>query len=214
MPEIIPAIIAQDKAELAHKLSLVEGLVSWAQIDVMDGTFVDPTTWRTPEDLNDIHAAIHLEAHLMISKPEETIDQWLASPVRRVLLHYESTTHAQIKELIAKIKSAGKEAGIALKLQTPLFVLDELVSQVSVIQLMGIAEIGYYGHGFEVQVLDRVKALRDKYPDVTIEVDGGVTLENASALIQAGCHNLVVGSAIFNKGDVKEAIKKFNAALA
>src|SRR3990167_5851008 len=124
---IIPAIIAKDFEELKTKLAQVEGLVSWAQIDVMDGVFTPPTTWREPADLEKINSAINLEAHLMVEKPENIIDGWLNSPVRRILLHYESTTHTHIEELIEKILTSGKEAGVALKLQTPLFVLDPLI---------------------------------------------------------------------------------------
>src|SRR3989338_4951473 len=121
---IIPAIIAKDFEELQSKLAKIDGLVSWAQIDVMDGVFVPPTTWREPKDLDNLKTAINLEAHLMVNKPENIIDGWLNSPVRRVLLHYEYTKHAQIEKLIEKILASGKEAGIALKLQTPLFVLN------------------------------------------------------------------------------------------
>jgi len=220
---IIPAIIAKDFEELKAKLAQVEGLVSWAQIDVMDGVFVPArrslgaggpaTTWREPADLEKINSAINLEAHLMVEKPENIIDGWLNSPVRRILLHYESTTHTQIEELIEKILTSGKEAGVALKLQTPLFVLDPLIHNskfvIRAVQLMSISEIGYHGHPFEEKVLDRIKTLREKYPDVTISVDGGVNLENAYKIISAGADNLLVGNAIFKSENIKETIEKF-----
>ena len=210
---IIPAIIAKDFEELQSKLAKIDGLVSWAQIDVMDGVFVPPTTWREPKDLDNLKTAINLEAHLMVNKPENIIDGWLNSPVRRVLLHYESTKHAQIEKLIEKILASGKEAGIALKLQTPLFVLNSLIQnskfKIRVIQLMSISEIGYHGHPFEEKVLDRIKTLREKYPDVIISVDGGVSLENAPKILSAGADNLLVGSTIFKSDDIGETIKKF-----
>lgn len=217
MAEIIPAIIADSFQELKDKLSQVEGLVSWAQIDVMDGKFVEPTTWRTPKDLEKLRVGMHLEAHLMVFQPERTIDEWLASPVRRILLHYESTSHAAITQLAELISLKGKEVGIALKLATPLFVLDPLLHdshfKLHVVQLMGISEIGYYGHAFEEKTLERIAALREKYPDVTIEVDGGVNLKNAASIVKAGADRLVAGSAIFKSGDIKGTIEKFNAAL-
>ena len=210
---IIPAIIAKDFEELQSKLAKIDGLVSWAQIDVMDGVFVPPTTWREPKDLDNLKTAINLEAHLMVNKPENIIDGWLNSPVRRVLLHYESTKHAQIEKLIEKILASGKEAGIALKLQTPLFVLNSLIQnskfKIRVIQLMSISEIGYHGHPIEEKVLDRIKTLREKYPDVIISVDGGVSLENAPKILSAGADNLLVGSTIFKSDDIGETIKKF-----
>ena len=211
---IIPAIIAKDFEELQSKLAKIDGLVSWAQIDVMDGVFVPPITWREPADLENISTAVNLEAHLMIDKPENIIDSWLNSPVRRVLLHYESTAHAETEKLIEKIRESGKEAGIALKLQTPLFVLDSLIQdsrfKIRAVQLMSISEIGYHGHPFEEKVLDRIKTLREKYPDVTISVDGGVNLENAPKILSAGADNLLVGSTIFNSDNIKETVEEFN----
>lgn len=210
---IIPAIIAKDFEELKAKLAQVEGLVAWAQIDVMDGIFVPPKTWDNPADLENISTAINLEAHLMVNKPENVIDRWLNSPIKRILLHYESTAHAETEKLIEKIRESGKEAGIALKLQTPLFVLDPLIQdsrfKIRAVQLMSISEIGYHGHPFEEKVLERIKTLREKYPDVTISVDGGVSLENASKILSAAADNLIVGSALFKSDNIKETIEKF-----
>jgi len=210
---IIPAIIAKDFEELQSKLAKIDGLVSWAQIDVMDGVFVPPKTWDNPADLENISTAINLEAHLMIANPENIIDKWINSPVKRILLHHESTTHAQIEKLIEKIQKSGKEAGVALKLQTPLFVLDSLIQdsrfKIRAVQLMSISEIGYHGHPFEEKVLERIKTLREKYPDVTISVDGGVSLDNAPKILSAGADNLLVGSAIFKSDDIKKTLEKF-----
>ena len=213
---IIPAIIAKDFEELKAKLAQVEGLVSWAQIDVMDGVFTPPTTWREPADLEKINSAINLEAHLMVEKPENIIDGWLNSPVRRILLHYESTDAETIKKLLGKIADSGKSSGIALKLETPLWVVDFLIDalkaksyKLEAVQLMSISEIGYHGHPFEEKVLDRIKTLREKYPNVTISVDGGVNLENAPKILSAGADNLLIGSAIFKSGNIKETVQRF-----
>ena len=213
---IIPAIIAKDFEELKNKLAQIDGLVSWAQIDVMDGVFVPPKTWDKPADLEKIHTAINLEEHLMVANPENIIDKWLDSPIKRILLHYELTDYETIVSLLKKIADSGKSAGIALKLETPLWVVDFLIDTLLAtryslhsIQLMAIAEIGYHGHLFEEKVLDRIKTLREKYLDVTMSVDGGVSLENASRILAAGADNLVVGSAIFKSDDVKEVIDQF-----
>ena len=214
---IIPAIIAKDFKELKEKLSLVEGLVSWAHIDVMDGVFVAPGTWRAPEELNMVQTSLNLEAHLMIANPEDTIDAWLDSPVKRILLHYESTAPETLKALIEKTNKTGKEAGIVLKLATRLSVLDDFLLPthypLPLIQLMSIAKIGYHGHPFVRGTLGRIRVLREKYPHAIIEADGGVTLENAPSLCIACADRLVAGSAIFKSGDIKATIKKFNAAL-
>lgn len=213
MPEIVPAIIARDIEEVKKKLALIEGAVTWAQIDVMDGAFTPPITFNDPAALRDITTTVRLEVHLMVAHPENIIDAWLDSPVERILLHYESTTPEKLRELIEKISSAGKEAGIALKLETPISVLLPLFQvssfKLQVVQLMGIAEIGYHGHPFDERVLEKVRALHARYPDVIIEVDGGVSLENAVTILEAGASHLVVGSAIFKSDNSKDAIKKF-----
>lgn len=225
---IIPAIIAKDFEELKLKLLQIDRLVSWAQIDVMDGVFVPPKTWDNPADLENIHAAINLEAHLMVANPESVIDRWLDSPIKRILIHYESTDSEIIVSLLKKITDSGKLCGIALKLETPLWVIDFLIDallttrssalsslpkgySLPAIQLMAIAEIGYHGHKFEEKTLERIKILREKYPDVMISVDGGVSLENARQILDAGADNLVIGSVIFKSQDVKKAIRQFNS---
>src|SRR3989338_1414230 len=146
MTEIVPAIIARDIEEVKTKLALIEGVAEWAQIDVMDGVFTPPVTFGDPAALRNIKTTVKLEAHLMVAHPEKSIDAWLDSPVARSVLHYESASPEKLTELIAKITSAGKEAGIALKLETPISVLDPLFQisngKLHAIQLMSIGEIG------------------------------------------------------------------------
>lgn len=216
MPEIIPAIIAKDADELKVKLSAIDSLVSWAQIDVMDGVFTSQLSWRTPAELDDIRASVNLEAHLMTQEPEKNIDAWLASRVRRIFVHYESTTPDAIENLVKKIQAAGKEAGVVLKLQTPLWVLDFLLEKtpLDAIQLMGIDEIGSYGYPFNEKTLDRIIMLRDKYPNIPISIDGGVTLENAQKIINAGADRLVVGSAIFKAENIADALERFSKIVS
>lgn len=218
MSNLIPAIIAKDKEELQEKISQADGLVSWAQIDVMDGIFTRSLGWNNPDDLDYIKAGLHLEVHLMVSHPENIIDRWLDSPVRRILLHHESTDSVALSALLKKIISSGKSAGVVLKMQTPLWVLDFLFQassfKLQVIQLMGIDEIGYYGNSFNKKVLERVSALREKHSDVILQVDGGITLENAPLIMRAGADNCVVGSAIFKSDNPREAIAKFKSIIS
>ena len=216
MPEIIPAIIAKDADELKAKLSAIDGLVSWAHIDIMDGVFTPQPSWRTPAELDDILAAVNLEAHLMVQNPEKIIDAWLASRVRRIFVHYESTTPDTIEGLVRKIQAAGKEAGVVLKLLTPLWTLDFLLEKIPLdsIQLMSIDEIGMHGHPFNEKTLDRIIMLRDKYPDIHISIDGGVTLENAQKIIDAGADRLVAGSAIFKAENVADALERFSKIVS
>lgn len=216
MIEIVPAIIARDIEEVKKKLALIEGAATWAQIDVMDGLFTPPVTFNDPAALRDITTAVRLEAHLMVVHPENIIDAWLDSPVARILFHYESTTSENLKGLIERVRGAGKEVGIALKLETPISVLDPLLHasrSTLYVQLMGIAEIGYHGHPFDERVLEKIRALHERYPDVIIAVDGGVHERTIPLIFGAGATRFIAGSAIYASKDPRETIKRFQATI-
>ncbi|MEK7494116.1 MAG: hypothetical protein AAB630_03095 [Patescibacteria group bacterium] len=217
MIEIVPAIIARDIEEVKQKLALIEGAATWAQIDVMDGVFTPPVTFNDPAALRDVATTVRLEAHLMVAHPENSIDAWLDSPVTRILVHYESTTPEKLQELIERANNAGKEAGIVLKLETPISVLDALFRvsgfRIHAVQLMGIAEIGYHGHPFDERVLEKIRALHERYPDVILAVDGGVNERTIPLIFSAGATRLIAGSAIYESKDPRQAIKAFEEII-
>jgi ribulose-phosphate 3-epimerase len=128
MIEIIPAIIAKDFQELAEKIKKIKPFFNWAQLDVMDGKFVENATWNNPTELpilTENSSPLKFEAHLMVEKPEDVIDDWLKSGVKRIIFHYEATGKHQ--EIIDKIHQAGLEVGIALNPETPIDVLNEFI---------------------------------------------------------------------------------------
>ncbi len=208
MNEILPAIIAKDFKELEEKIKRVEGLVSWIQIDVMDGVFVPPVTWYEPKDLKRLKTNLKIEAHLMVQNPETKIQEWIESGVDRILIHFESTSYLNILKMIEELKSAGIEVGLALKMETELSDVEGLLNKVDAVQLMSIDEIGYYGKSFDARVIPKITALKEKSPNVKVEIDGGVNIESAKELLKAGADRLSVGSTIFKSGDIKEAILK------
>ncbi|MFH1461277.1 MAG: ribulose-phosphate 3-epimerase [Patescibacteria group bacterium] len=221
MIEIIPTIIAKDFQELKEKIGRVELYVNWAQLDVMDGQFVSNSTWpyiagkNNPADLKNLETNLKLEVHLMVKQPEEVIDDWLDSGVKRIIFHYEATD--KHKEIIDKIKKAGLEVGIAINPETPIEVLAEFLNvsgskfQVSLILIMTV-EPGQGGQGFLDYTLFKIKKLRESYPDVKIEVDGGINFKTAPQVIKAGANLLASGTAIFNSSDIKEAINRLKKA--
>lgn len=213
--EIVPAIIARDFSELQMKVKLVEPYacpepdrgINWVQLDVMDDKFTPQITDYQPEDLKKLNTKLNLEAHLMIFKPEKAISRWIASGVKRILIHVESTNETEV--IIKKIKHAGLEAGIVLNLETPIENIDNIqypISNIQVIQLMAIEKIGYHGHPFDEQVIPKIRSLRARYLDVKIAVDGGINNQTAKKLIQAGADILVVGSAVFRSRDIGKTI--------
>ena len=208
MPEIIPAIIAKDFEELEKKIRTIEEFAAWAQIDVMDSVFTPPTTFSDPEKLRELKTHVKLEAHLMVSAPERVIDAWIASPVERILVHYESTSRENLHAILRKGEEKRKDVGIVLKYETPVSALDEFFVQhpsFRSVQLMGIAEIGYHGHPFEAGTFEKIEALRAQHPNGIIEIDGGVTIENVSDIAHVGVERIVAGSAIFKANDPQRA---------
>ncbi|MFH0907115.1 MAG: ribulose-phosphate 3-epimerase [bacterium] len=208
MIEIIPTIIAKDFQEIKDKTKKVEPYVDWVQLDVMDGRFVDNLTWNEPDDLKDFKTDLKLEAHLMVKNPENIINDWIESGVQRIIFHIESTN--QSEQIIKKIKGAGLEVGLAINPETPIQVVDNFINQLDLVLIMTVYP-GQGGQAFLRDTLAKIKDLRDKYKDVNIEVDGGINLEIAPKVIQAGANFLASGSAIFNNNDIEQTIKKLKS---
>jgi len=243
MPEIIPAIIAKDFLELEKKIKLIESYVNWVQLDVSDGKFTTMKTWNSPGELKQIDTKLNLEVHLMIFEPEKEIDKWINSGVKRILIHYESTEQLPdliekikniglevgvvlnlqtpievVDELLAgPFDSASPTAMLRSGNNNDLLPEqgDEVAASkaIDVIQLMGISEIGYYGHPFSDRVIPKIFSLKAKYSNVKIAVDGGINSETVQKAAQAGADILVAGSAIFESGDARKAIEELKQSI-
>jgi ribulose-phosphate 3-epimerase len=228
--EIIPAIMPSSFTDLKEKAEKVSAFVGLAQIDIMDGVFVPSKSWpyteggvgkephflalsKQDEGLPEWED-LDYEIDLMITEPEKHIDEWLPLGAARLIFHIES-----VKDIDAffghdifkpEARSIGKhkviELGLAINPDTSLDAILPHISKVDFVQCMGIAKIGYQGQPFDERVLAQIHALRLKYPDMPISVDGGVNLATAHDLKGAGATRLVSGSAIFNAEDAEEAI--------
>ncbi len=205
MIQIIPAIIAKDFKDLQEKIEKVEPYVEWAQIDVMDGQFVDNNTWNNPVELKRLRTNLNLEIHLMLQEPEKIIDYWKSVGVKRLTVHFESTN--QLAKVINKIKEADLEVGLAINPKTPIEVVDQFISQLDLVLIMSV-EPGYGGQEFLEGTLKKITSLRQKYSDINIEVDGGINMKTASLVINAGANLLVSGKTIYNSSDIRKTIKE------
>lgn len=212
MIQIVPAIIAKDFQEISEKIKKIESYVKWAQLDVMDGAFVNNLTWPYAErgknsssDLKKLKTNLNLEAHLMINNPEEVIDDWINSGVKRIIFHYEATDKHQ--EILDKIKKAGLEVGLAINPETLLETIDNFIEKLDLVLIMTVNP-GFGGQGFLNESVDKIKQLRENYKDVKIEVDGGINLETAPRVIKAGANILAVGTAIFKSENIEKTIKE------
>ena len=210
-PLIIPAILETSFDEVMKKLALVENLATWAQLDVCDGLFARPETWRDPDLLNSLEGKIKIEVHLMVEHPEDEITHW-TTVADRVIVHYEATE--QLAAIIDGFSESVLQLGVAVCMETPIEVLHPYLSKLSHIQLMGITEIGGQGRSLDEKIFSRIKELRALLPDATITIDGGVTLDTISSLRDAGATAFVVGSALFRSEDIVTRWNAFNDTLS
>lgn len=239
MTEIIPAIIPESFEDLKEKMSLVNGLTYTVQIDVCDGKFVPSKSWPYTNDAEGdfrnlteeeegfpFWQTLDFEVDLMVSSPEKIVDDWIRAGAKRIVFHVESSPN--IKDLLVEMRSKygwlnhlpiTLELGIALNINTPNEKVFEFLdpnadgrSLVDFVQFMGIREIGYQHHYFDDRVLGKIRELRHTYPDAIISVDGGVTLENAKDLVEAGVNRLISGSAIFESENIAETIREMQRA--
>ncbi|HBM46056.1 MAG: ribulose-phosphate 3-epimerase [Parcubacteria group bacterium GW2011_GWF2_38_76] len=213
--EIVPAIIGKNIKEIEDRVTKVLGEVKWIQIDVMDGIFTPQKSWPYTEgaisDLAKIDAIRSdeqkIEIHLMVQDPEKVISEFVEYGADRIVFHYEATKN--YSEIINFLENEEVEVAVSIMMSTPISAIDELIGEIDSVQFMSIDNIGSYGQPFNELVLDRIKDTKEKYPGLSISVDGGVSLENAKSLIDAGAEDLIIGSAIFGKDNPKSEILKF-----
>ena len=222
--------------DFVSKATRVQGLAPLAQIDIMDGAFVKSKSWPYSEGgtKKEPHFValmsqdegmpfwdeLDYEIDLMIGEPEKHIDEWLPLGASRLIFHIESIkdfelffAHDMWKEGARDIGGEKVvELGLALNPDTSLDTILPYMEKIDFVQCMGIARIGYQGQPFDERVLTQINQLRVKYPNLPISVDGGVNIETAALLKQAGATRLVAGSAIFGASDVSEAITGLQSA--
>ena len=186
----------------------------WIHIDVMDGVFVPNISFGFP-----IMKAIRkaspkfMDVHLMIVEPEKYLKRFVEAGADLVTFHYEATSDPM--GAIRIIKEAGAKAGISIKPATGVEVLQDLLPELDLVLIMSV-EPGFGGQSFIESSWDKVRTLRrmidSRNLGVIIEIDGGVSAQNAGQLFEAGCDALVAGSAVFGAPDpAAEIVKMLNA---
>ena len=196
--KVIPTINCVHFECVKEKLKAAAKFSSWAQIDIADGTFTPNNTWNAPEDLK--KPQIDLEIHLMTENPEKAINDWLETGAKRIIVHIET-----IKDL--KLKTGNFELGLAINPETPVEKLAPYLNNIKFVLILGV-EPGLSGQKFNDGVLEKIKFLKTNYPDVIIEVDGGINLETAKLCKEAGANILVSGSYIWESSNSALAFKE------
>ena len=216
--EIIPAILPKDFKDLEDHVTRVKSLVPLVQIDICDGQFTPSPSWPykkrdsnfdaiTKEDRGlPFWEEVEYEFDLMVNRPEDVVEQYIAAGASRITLHAESK--GDIVEAIKKLE--GKvEICVALNIDTSLDVLGPYKDRINHVQLMGIDNVGFQRQTFDDKVIGKIKEVKEKYPDLEIQIDGGVNLETAPLLKAVGADCLIIGSAIFEAENIVEAVEEF-----
>jgi ribulose-phosphate 3-epimerase len=200
-------MLSSDFSRLAEEVRAVqEAGADLLHLDIMDGHFVPNITFG-PVVVSAIKsvATIPLDVHLMIENPDAYIDDFISAGADYLTVHVETCTH--LNRSIHQIKDSGVKAAVALNPTTPLETIDYVVGDIDMVLVMSVNP-GFSGQKFIPQMLDKISRTRKMAGDaVDIQVDGGITTENAGKVISAGANILVSGSSVFSAPDYAAAIK-------
>lgn len=233
---VVPAILPSSRQDLEEKLGLFSKVpsVHRVQIDVVDGTFAAPASWPfsakatkgTPSELEVMIqkgemlpylGRLEYEIDLMCLDAEQEVEEWLALGAARFTFHSESVT--DISRLFAAVHrryvlegfSPLFSFGLALNIASDLTLIEPYIDDIDYVQLMGIARIGRQGQPLDPRVFEKVRLFHARYPEMPLQVDGGITFENAKKLIALGVSHLVIGSSLVRAGDPAATIAAFEA---
>ena len=208
---ITPSILSADFSRLQEDIDSVADSADWLQVDVMDGHFVPNLSFGAPV-LKWIKTKLPLDIHLMVSNPAQRIQEFLDLKVANITFHAEavSSTEEQ-KKLIEQIRAGGATAGIALNPETPLDTIGGIIEDIDLLLIMSVHP-GFGGQECIEHVLSQVQTARSAFPDLIIQMDGGINDTTAPKCIEAGANNLVSGSFIFGAKDRTMAIESLRSS--
>ncbi len=213
--KLAPSILSADFANLKRDVDLATNAgVKYIHVDVMDGHFVPNISIGAPvvKSLRKATDAV-LDVHLMITDPDNYIDEFIKAGADMLSVHYEANgdTLAQLK----KIRAAGIKSTCVIKPKTPAEALFPLLPYCDMVLIMTV-EPGFGGQGFIMECMDKIRAVRkeiqEKGYNCELEIDGGAKTDNVASIIEAGANVIVAGSAVF-AGDIQKNVRDFYGAF-
>ncbi len=213
-PYIAPSILAADFANLQSEVEMLNSSqADWIHIDIMDGIFVPNISFGIPvmQAINK-HATKPLDVHLMIEKPENYVEAFKNAGADIISVHYEACPH--LHRNLQQINALGCKAGVAINPHTNVQLLEDVILNIDVVCLMSVNP-GFGGQKFIENTFYKVRKLKEMITaansSTLIEIDGGVNVENAPKLLEAGADILVAGSFVFNSDDPQDTISNLKS---
>lgn len=208
-PIIAPSILAADFANLESEIKMInESAADWVHIDIMDGVFVPNISMGVPvvEAINR-HSKKPLDVHLMIVNPDRYVEAFYKAGAATISVHVEACTH--LHRTIQQIKALGCKAGVAINPHTSIRELENVIADIDLVCMMAVNP-GFGAQKFIEHTYEKTHALKELIKTTgskaLIEIDGGVNLTNAPALLKSGADVLVAGNFVFTSNDPKKVI--------
>ncbi len=208
---IAPSILSADFGKLNHDIDMInDSKAEWFHVDVMDGVFVPNISFGFPV-MNALkkRAKKTLDVHLMIVEPERYINAFAEAGANNLTVHIEASTH--LHRTLNEIRKQGMKAGVAINPHTPVSLLSDILQEADLVCLMSVNP-GFGGQKFIEKTIEKTQKLREMIDkqnlNTLIEIDGGVSLDNASTLFNAGAHVLVAGNTVFSASDPQSMIER------